>query len=292
VLSHDLATGHTETVFAATPAEPGPELVTDQIWITSADGTRLPAFVVHRADVTPDNGPHACVLYGYGGFYVSLTPAYSPPIVAFAQAGGVWVVANLRGGGEYGSPWYDGGRLANKQNVFDDAIATAEHLTATGWTGTDRLAVYGGSNGGLLVGALLTQTPELFAAVVADVAVLDMLRYEQFTSAQFCAADYGIAARSKEEFDVLHAYSPYHRLAAGMPYPPVLLMTSDHDDRVVPAHSFKFAARLQAVNPEGLCILRVNYGAGHGLGMSRATLLAERTDLLAFLAAHTGLALA
>jgi prolyl oligopeptidase len=291
VLAHDLTTGQTETVFAAAPAEPGPELVTDQIWVTSADGTRLPAFVVHRADVRPGSGPHPTVLYGYGGFYVPLSPRYSPAIVAFVQAGGVWVVANLRGGGEYGSAWYDAGRLANKQNVFDDAIAVAEHLVETGWTGTDRLAIYGGSNGGLLVGALLTQRPDLFAAAVPDAAVLDMLRYEQFTIGRFCAPDYGIAARSKDEFDVLYAYSPYHRLAAGMQYPPVLLMTSDHDDRVVPAHSFKFAARLQAVNPSGLCLLRVNYGAGHGSGMSRATLLAERTDLLAFIAAHTGLAL-
>jgi prolyl oligopeptidase len=181
--------------------------------------------------------------------------------------------------------------LANKQNVFDDAIATAEHLIATGWTSTDRLAIFGGSNGGLLVGALLTQRPDLFAAAVPDVAVLDMLRYEQFTIGRFCAPDYGIAARSRQEFDVLYAYSPYHRLQAGVSYPPVLLLTSDHDDRVVPAHSFKFAARLQAINPNGRCLLRVNHDAGHGSGMSRATLLAERTDMLAFVAAHTGLAL-
>lgn len=291
VLAHDLNTGQTQTVFDAAPAEPGPELVTDQIWVTSADGTRLPAFVVRRADVTPDSGPHPAVLYGYGGFYAPVSPRYSPAIVAFVQAGGVWVVANLRGGGEYGSAWHDAGRLANKQNVFDDAIATAEQLVAEGWTSTDRLAVFGGSNGGLLVGALLTQRPDLFAAAVPDVAVLDMLRYEQFTIGKFCAPEYGIAARSKEEFDVLYAYSPYHRLAAGVDYPPVLLMTSDHDDRVVPAHSFKFAARLQAVHPDGLCLLRVNRGAGHGLGMSRATLLAERIDMLAFITAHTGLAL-
>ncbi|HEU5271773.1 MAG TPA: prolyl oligopeptidase family serine peptidase [Jatrophihabitans sp.] len=291
VLAHDLAGGRTETVFDAAAAGPGPELVTDQIWITSADGTRLPAFVVHRADVTPDNGPHPCVLYGYGGFYVPVTPAYSPAIVAFAEAGGVWVVANLRGGGEYGSAWHDAGRLANKQNVFDDAIATAEHLIATGWTSPDKLAANGGSNGGLLVGALLTQRPDLFAAVVPQVAVLDMLRYEGFTIGRIWTGELGIAARSKEEFDVLYGYSPYHRLQPGVPYPPVLLLTSDHDDRVVPAHSYKFAARLQAINPNGLCLLRVTYGAGHGLGKSRATLLAERTDLLAFIAAHTGLAL-
>lgn len=291
VLVHDLAIGRTETVFAAAPDRPGPELAIDQIWITSADGTKLPAFVVHRADVTADNGPHPTVLYGYGGFYISLSPAYSPAIVAFAEAGGVWVVANLRGGSEYGSAWHDAGRLAKKQNVFDDAIATAEHLIASGWTTSERLAVNGGSNGGLLVGALLTQRPELFAAAVPQVGVLDMLRFEQFTIGRAWASDYGIASRSRAEFEVLYAYSPYHRLRAGIGYPPVLLMTSDHDDRVVPGHSFKFAARLQAVNPRGTCLLRVTYGAGHGQGKSRAALLAERADLLAFVAAHTGLSL-
>jgi prolyl oligopeptidase len=292
VLAHDLATGRTETVFAARPAEAGPALVTDQIWVTSADGTRLPAFVVHRADVTPANGPHPSVLYGYGGFYIALTPAFSPAIVTFAEAGGVWVVANLRGGSEYGSQWHDAGRLAKKQNVFDDAIATAERLIAEGWTSTRRLAVNGGSNGGLLVGALLTQRPDLFAAAVPQVGVLDMLRYEQFTIGRAWASDYGIAARSKDEFDVLYAYSPLHRLRTGADYPPVLLMTSDHDDRVVPAHSYKFAAQLQAVSgPDAAAYLRITYGAGHGMGKSRSTLLAERTDLLAFVAEHTGLAL-
>ena len=233
------------------------------------------------------------MLYGYGGFYITLSPEFSPTIVAFAEAGGVWVVANLRGGGEYGSDWHDAGRRANKQNVFDDAIATAEQLIATGWTSTDRLAINGGSNGGLLVGALLTQRPDLFAAAVAQVGVLDMLRYEQFTIGRAWASDYGIASRSKDEFDVLYAYSPLHRLQPGKVYPPVLLMTSDHDDRVVPAHSFKFAAQLQAVSdPDAVAYLRVTYGAGHGMGKSRNTLQAERTDLLAFISQHTGLVLA
>ncbi|MEO9237007.1 MAG: prolyl oligopeptidase family serine peptidase, partial [Jatrophihabitantaceae bacterium] len=198
VLQHDLATGLTGIVFESRPAVAGPGMITEQIWITSADGTRLPAFVIHRADVNVGNGPHPTVLYGYGGFYISLSPAYSPLIAAFVEAGGVWVVANLRGGAEYGSSWHDGGRLANKQNVFDDAIATAEHLIATGWTSTAQLAANGGSNGGLLAGALLTQRPDLFAAVVPQVGVLDMLRYEQFTIGRAWAADYGIASRSKE----------------------------------------------------------------------------------------------
>ena len=290
ILAHDLATGDTSVVFDAAAGSSPPDIVTDQVWLTSGDGTPLPAFVVHRADVTADNGPHPCTLYGYGGFNVSVTPAFSPAIAAFTEAGGVWVVATLRGGGEYGAQWHDAGRLARKQNVFDDAIATAEHLIATGWTAPHRLAVNGGSNGGLLVGALMTQRPELFAAAAPQVGVMDMLRYERFTIGWAWASDYGIASRSKEEFDVLYAYSPYHRLRPDAGYPATLVMTADHDDRVVPAHSFKFAARLQAVSPPDAPVyLRVQYSAGHGQGKSRSTLIAERTDLLAFLGCHTGL---
>lgn len=290
ILRHDLSSGRTSVVFDAAAGLRPPQIVTDQIWVTSADGTRLPAFVVHRADVLPDNGPHPCTLYGYGGFNVSLTPEFSPTIATFAEAGGVWVVAILRGGGEYGADWHDAGRLDRKQNVFDDAVATAEHLIATGWTAPDRLAVNGGSNGGLLVGALMTQRPELFAAAAPQVGVMDMLRYERFTIGWAWAVDYGIASRSREEFDVLYAYSPYHRLRPGARYPATLVTTADHDDRVVPAHSFKFAARLQALSPpDAPAYLRVQYSAGHGQGKSRSTLIAERTDLLAFIGCHTGL---
>lgn len=292
VLQHQLSTGRTSVAFDSAAGTSPPDLVTDQIWITSADGTRLPAFVVHRADVTAANGPHPCTLYGYGGFNVSITPEFSPVIATFTEAGGVWVVATLRGGGEYGAEWHDAGRLEHKQNVFDDAIATAEHLIATGWSAPDRLAINGGSNGGLLVGAVMTQRPELFAAAVPQVGVMDMLRYERFTIGWAWAGDYGIASRSKAEFDVLYAYSPYHRLRPGVRYPATLVTTADHDDRVVPAHSFKFAARLQAVSPpDAVAYLRVQYSAGHGQGKSRSTLIAERTDLLAFLACHTGLSL-
>lgn len=291
ILAHDLATGSTETVFAVELPESGvAQVVTDQIWVTSADGTRLPAFVVHRSDVTPHNGPHSCLLYGYGGFNVSITPAFSPGVLSFAEAGGVWVVATLRGGGEYGAEWHDAGRLANKQNVFDDQIATAEHLIEQGWTSSEKLAANGGSNGGLLVGALMTQRPELFAAVVPQVGVMDMLRYQEFTVGRGWAADFGLADRSKDEFDILFKYSPLHRLTPGTAYPATLVMTSDHDDRVVPAHSFKFVARLQAVSPDdAVVILRVEYAAGHGQGKSRSTLIEEGTDLLAFVAYHTGL---
>ncbi|MEO7260326.1 MAG: prolyl oligopeptidase family serine peptidase [Jatrophihabitantaceae bacterium] len=291
ILAHDLSTASTSVVFDSAAGIRLPEIVTDQIWVTSPDGAKLPAFVVHRADVSAANGPHPCTLYGYGGFNVSVTPDFSASIATFAEAGGVWVVATLRGGGEYGSDWHDAGRLADKQNVFDDAIATAEHLIATGWTAPRRLAVNGGSNGGLLVGALMTQRPELFAAAVPQVGVLDMLRYELFTIGWAWATDYGIASRSRAEFDTLYAYSPYHRLSPDVRYPATLVMTADHDDRVVPAHSFKFAARLQALSPpDAVAYLRVQYSAGHGQGKSRSTLIAERTDLLAFLGCHTGLA--
>ena len=290
VLRHELDSGHTSVVFDAAAGLDLPAIVTDQIWITSADGTRLPAFVVHRADVTADNGPHPCTLYGYGGFYVSLTPEFSPGIATFVEAGGVWVVATLRGGGEYGAEWHDAGRRDKKQNVFDDTIATAEQLIATGWTAPGKLALNGGSNGGLLVGAVITQRPELFAAAVPQVGVLDMLRFDRFTIGWAWVADYGQASRSKDEFDVLYAYSPYHRLREGVRYPAILVMTADHDDRVVPAHSFKFAARLQAVSPPGsVAYLRVQYSAGHGQGKSRSTQIAERTDMLAFVGHHTGL---
>lgn len=290
VLQHVLSTGETSMVFDSGAGIRLPELVTDQIWITSADGTRLPAFVVHRADVTAENGPHPCTLYGYGGFNVSVTPEFSPGIATFAEAGGVWVVATLRGGGEYGAEWHDAGRFERKQNVFDDAIATAEHLIATGWTAPERLAINGGSNGGLLVGAVMLQRPELFAAAVPQVGVMDMLRYDRFTIGWAWASDYGLASRSKAEFDVLYAYSPYHRLRPGVRYPATLVMTADHDDRVVPAHSFKFAARLQEVSPpDAVAYLRVQYSAGHGQGKSRSTQIAERTDLLAFIGHHTGL---
>jgi prolyl oligopeptidase len=294
ILAHDLSTGSTSVVFdsaGGTEHRDGqPAIVTDQIWVTSKDGTMLPAFVVHRADVTAANGPHPCTLYGYGGFNVSVTPAFSPTIAAFAEAGGVWVVAILRGGGEYGAEWHDAGRLAKKQNVFDDAIATAGHLISTGWTAADKLAINGGSNGGLLVGALMTQRPELFAAAVPQVGVMDMLRFERFTIGWAWAGDYGIASRSPAEFETLYAYSPYHRLRPDVHYPAVLVMTADHDDRVVPAHSFKFAARLQAVSPpDAVAYLRVEYSAGHGQGKSRSTLIAERTDLLTFIGCHTGL---
>lgn len=288
VLGYDVGSGRLSTAFVA-PVES--DVVTEQLWVTSADGTRLPVFVLHRPDVRPDNGPHPTWLYGYGGFRIAITPEFDPARFAFAANGGVVAVACLRGGGEYGAAWHDAGRLANKQNVFDDAIATAEHLIATGWTSPEQLALTGRSNGGLLAGAVLTQRPDLFAAVVPEVGVLDLLRFARWTIGWAWTSDYGDPDADEVQFRTLLAYSPLHNLRAGAGYPPVLVMTSDHDDRVVPAHSLKFAARLQEVSPPGaVALLRVEASGGHKEGRSHDALIAERADVLAFLARYTGLA--
>jgi prolyl oligopeptidase len=289
ILHHDLETGLTEAVFNPN-ADGLNDVITEQVWLDSADGTRIPMFLVHRRAVTTDNGPHPTLLYGYGGFRISIQPTFKPVRAAFVAAGGLLAVPTLRGGGEYGAEWRDAGRLANKQNVFDDAIAAAEHLVAQGWTTSEQLACNGGSNGGLLVGALLTQRPDLFAAAVPEVGVLDLLRFTHFTIGWAWTSDYGDPERSQHEFECAYAYSPYHRIVPGPNYPPTMVVTSDHDDRVVPAHSYKFAARLQAANPDGIVLLRVELDSGHGAGRARSAVIDESTDLLAFISHHTGLA--
>jgi prolyl oligopeptidase len=288
ILSHNLGTGVTETLFSP-EADGLHDVITEQVWLRSADGTRLPMFLVHRREVTADNGPHPTLLYGYGGFRIPIQPAFKPVRAAFVTAGGVLAVPTLRGGGEYGAEWHDAGRLANKQNVFDDAIAAAESLIEQGWTTPAQLACNGGSNGGLLVGALLTQRPDLFAAAVPEVGVHDILRFKHFTIGWAWTSDYGDPDRTQDEFEWAHAYSPYHRITPGTKYPPTLVITSDHDDRVVPAHSYKFAARLQAANPDGIVLLRVEIDSGHGAGRARSAVVDESTDLLAFISHHTGL---
>lgn len=260
-----------------------------QEFYRSKDGTTVPIFVVGRKD--RGAGPHPTVLYGYGGFNISLTPAYSPAIMAWLDLGGTYAVANLRGGGEYGKAWHDGGRLLNKQNVFDDCIAAAEHLIATGRTSTAQLALLGGSNGGLLVGAVVNQRPDLFAAAVPEVGVMDMLRYPEFTAGRYWIDDYGNPAE-EVHFRNLLGYSPYHNLKAGARYPALLVTTADTDDRVVPGHSFKYAARMQALdlgpNPR---LIRIESRAGHGSGKPTDKRIAEYTDVWAFIAGHTGLRL-
>ena len=262
--------------------------VSKQIFYASKDGTQVPMIITHRADLAADK-PHPTILYGYGGFNVSLTPSFSSAMAAWLEAGGVYAVPNLRGGGEYGKAWHDAGTQTNKQNVFDDFIAAAEYLIASGITDSAHLAVRGGSNGGLLVGAVMTQRPDLMAVALPAVGVLDMLRYHTFTAGAGWAYDYGTAEQSKEMFEYLLGYSPVHNVRAGTAYPATLVTTSDHDDRVVPAHSFKFAAQLQAKQSGAAPVLiRIEKDAGHGAGTPTEKIVDQYADSFAFALANMG----
>jgi prolyl oligopeptidase len=254
----------------------------------SADGTQVPMTVLARTDLGP--GPHPTLLYGYGGFDIPVLPEFRAIFAAWVAAGGVLAVANLRGGGEFGAEWHRAGMLARKQNVFDDAIACAEQLIADGVTTAKQLAVHGRSNGGLLVGAVMTQRPDLFGAALPTVGVLDMLRFHKFTIGWAWISDYG-DPDDPVDFPVLYAYSPLHALREDNAYPPTLICTGDHDDRVVPAHSLKFGAELQRCQAPsgGPVLLRVDTRAGHGMGKPAHALAAEYADQLAFAAEHTGL---
>ncbi len=254
----------------------------------SPDGTRVPMFVAHRRDLDLAAGAPT-ILYGYGGFNVSLTPAFSVANLAWMEMGGVYAQASIRGGGEYGRTWHDGGRLANKQNSFDDFIAAAEYLVAEGITRAGKLAIRGGSNGGLLVGAVVNQRPDLFAAALPAVGVMDMLRFDRFTAGRYWVDDYGDPAE-EAAFRALRAYSPYHNIRDGADYPAILVTTADTDDRVVPGHSFKYAAALQAATlgakPR---LIRIETRAGHGAGKPTAKLIEEFADLWSFAARWTGM---
>ena len=263
---------------------------TSQIFYPSKDGTRIPMFLVHRRGL-PRDGQNPTVLYGYGGFNVSMNPSFSPSIVSWLEMGGVWAVANLRGGGEYGKEWHDAGRRRHKQNVFDDFVGAAEHLIRERYTSTPKLAIYGGSNGGLLVGAVLNQRPELFGAAIPAVGVMDMLRFHLFTIGWAWKSDYG-SAETKEGFETLLAYSPLHNLRPGGRYPPVLITTADHDDRVVPAHSFKYAAALQrAQGADAPVLIRIETRAGHSAGKPTDKQIEEAADKWAFLVRVLGMRL-
>jgi prolyl oligopeptidase len=282
VMSYDIDTRDTAEVFAPDLPSAGADLTTTQVFVDSSGGTRVPMFLVHRADVDPTAEPAPTILYGYGGYRISLTPSFKVPWLVWVERGGVLAVACLRGGGEYGKNWHDAGRLANKQNVFDDAIACAQWLIDQGWTTTPQLAIQGGSNGGLLVGACLTQRPDLFGAAIAEVGVFDMLRFHHFTIGWAWISDYG-DPDDPDAFATLYAYSPLHNIRQGTAYPATLLVTGDHDDRVVPGHSFKFAATLQAHHAgDAPVLLRVETSTGHGAGKPTAKLIDERADVLAF----------
>ncbi|MCA9707902.1 MAG: S9 family peptidase [Myxococcales bacterium] len=258
-----------------------------QVWYESKDGTRVSMFVVHRKGLTKD-GSHPALLTGYGGFNVSMTPGFSPAAALWVERGGVFAMPNLRGGGEYGEAWHEGGMLGNKQNVFDDFIAAAEYLVAEGYTSAPKLAIRGGSNGGLLVGAAMTQRPELFGAVVCAVPLLDMVRYHQFGSGQTWTPEYGNPDQP-EHFPFLLAYSPYHHVVEGTDYPAMLMLSADSDDRVDPMHARKFTAAIQAASRSGEpAIMRIEQKAGHGGAGNRKKAVAQQVDMYAFLLSELG----
>ncbi|MGH8204614.1 MAG: prolyl oligopeptidase family serine peptidase, partial [Steroidobacteraceae bacterium] len=267
----------------------GAPFVTERVFYQSKDGTRVPMFITRRKDAKLDGGDPT-LLYGYGGFDVSLTPKYSAAVAAWLERGGIYAVANLRGGGEYGAGWHDAGTRLNKQNVFDDFIAAAEWLIGKGYTSPAKLAIHGRSNGGLLVGAVTAQRPELFGATLPGVGVMDMLRYHTASANAYAwSSDYG-TVEDAEQFRALAAYSPVHNLKPGRCYPPTLVTTADHDDRVVPWHSFKYAAALQhaqaCANP---VLIRIETRAGHGAGKPTWMLVEDWANQWAFLTKALGM---
>jgi prolyl oligopeptidase len=288
IYRYDFTTGRS-TLFRQPQVDFDPQAYeVQQVFYPSKDGTRIPMFLVHRRGLAR-TGDHPTLLYGYGGFGISLTPSFSVGLVAWLEMGGVYAQPNLRGGGEYGEAWHQAGTKLNKQKVFDDFIAAAEWLVANGYTNPSKLAISGGSNGGLLVGACLTQRPDLFAAALPAVGVFDMLRFHKFTIGWAWISEYG-SPEDPEEFKALYAYSPLHNLKPGTAYPATLITTADHDDRVVPAHSFKFAAALQAAQGGSQPILiRIDTKAGHGAGKPTTKLIEETADRWAFLVEVLGI---
>jgi prolyl oligopeptidase len=280
------------TIWAAPtlPFDPDSVAVTQRFY-ESKDGTRIPMFLVHMKDQDLSQGAPT-MLYGYGGFNISVLPQYKPAWMAWIKAGGVFASANLRGGGEYGKEWHDAGRLQNKQNVFDDFIAAGEYLIDEGITPEKGLAIEGRSNGGLLIGAVMNQRPDLFAAGHAAVGVMDMLRFDRFTAGRYWVDDYGYPNKD-QDFQTLLGYSPYHNLKSGIDYPALIVSTADTDDRVVPGHSFKYIARLQALDTgDAPHLIRIETRAGHGSGKPTDKMIEEYSDIYAFLAHETGLGLA
>jgi prolyl oligopeptidase len=282
-----LPDGHVQRLWRA-PVHFDPDsFVTEQVRYRSKDGTQVPMFLVRSRDL-PRDGRRPVFLYGYGGFDVSLVPAFRADMIPLLERGAIWAQPSLRGGGEYGEPWHEAGKLGKKQNVFDDFIAAAEWLIDEGWTSQGRLVIHGRSNGGLLVGAALVQRPELWGCALPAVGVLDMLRYQRFTVGRNWVPEYG-SSEDPEAFRWLHAYSPLHNLQPGTAYPPTLVMTADHDDRVVPAHSFKFAAAMQAAQGGPAPVLaRIETRAGHGAGRPVEYRIAEAADMWAFALAALG----
>ncbi len=279
---YDIATGKS-TLHKAPQVNFDPSLfVTKQVFYPSKDGTKIPMFITHRKDMKLD-GKNPCYLYAYGGFQINLTPGFNPSAIMFVEQGGIHCVANLRGGSEYGEEWHKAGMKANKQNVFDDFIAAAEYLIAEKYTSSEKLAIAGGSNGGLLVGACEVQRPDLYAVCLPAVGVMDMLRYHKFTIGWGWAVEYG-SSDNENEFTYIYRYSPLHNIREGVKYPATLVTTADHDDRVVPAHSFKFAAQMQHCQAgERPVLIRIDSKAGHGAGKPTSKRIDEAADVYSFL---------
>ncbi len=282
IYRYDLSSGTSEPFKIPVVTFDPDEFVSEQVFYPSEDGTQISMFLVHRKDLVCD-GSNPVYLYGYGGFNISRTPGFEPQRILLMEQGGIYALANLRGGGEYGEVWHQAGMLANKQNVFDDFIAAGEYLIREGYTSPDKLVIAGGSNGGLLVGACMTQRPDLFAVALPAVGVMDMLRYQHFTCGWGWVVEYG-SSDNAEQFPYLHAYSPLHNIHKGTCYPATLITTADHDDRVVPAHSFKFAATLQAAQGcDRPALIRIDTDAGHGAGKPTSKKIDEATDTYSFL---------
>ena len=288
IYRYDMVTGESK-LFRQPQVDFNPdEYETEQVFYPSKDGTKIPMFVTHKKGIEL-NGNNPTYLYAYGGFNISLTPSFSISNLVWLEMGGIYAVANLRGGGEYGEAWHQAGMKDNKQNVFDDFIAAGEWLIAQKYTSKEKLAIAGGSNGGLLVGACVTQRPDLFAAAIPAVGVLDMLRFHKFTIGWAWCSEYG-SPDNEEEFKTLYAYSPLHNLKEGTTYPATMITTADHDDRVVPAHSFKFAAALQAAHEgDNPVLIRIETKAGHGAGKPTSKIIEEAADKWGFLVANLGM---
>lgn len=283
---YDMTTGESTLLRRAKIDFDPDDFEVKQIFYESKDGTQVPMFIAYKKGIEL-NGRNPTLLYGYGGFNISLTPSFSVTRLQWMEMGGIFAVANLRGGGEYGKQWHKAGTKTQKQNVFDDFIAAAEYLIENKYTSPEQLGIQGGSNGGLLVGACMTQRPDLFGACLPAVGVMDMLKFQTWTAGRYWVDDYGCSENSAEEFQALYDYSPYHNLEKGTQYPPTLVTTADTDDRVVPGHSFKFAARLQeyheGTNP---VLIRIEVSAGHGAGKPLSKQIEETADQWAFLAKH------